>query len=555
MKELIEGIHKFRTFNKLKRIYRKNSVGDRKESSAEHSWSCLLLADFFLSKLDLNLDKIKVYELLIYHDVLEVESGDRPLQPNITLILHNQKDEDFFLEKLQKQLPRHLRNKFLSLYKEFKEQKTREAKFAKLIDSLDPIIHELDYKDDWVDWSKNFFIEEKLKYFKEFPELIPIFNEILDYLIKNNYFDEKREYLVKKKEDKNLPERKEGDFDNLFKNFTKPFMNENNADSYIKGTTMRRNNNKAVYVIKNSNRELYAGKLLDDPDVEMISNMDYMYCLPSWDWWINPQYPAKLFRVEYLNHIPGKYGNTLIFVNNNKKREEDFKKILKEEGFEIIDIKKQYEKNNIEFFMFYDYYRVFLPLKLARELKRIKINVEKTKPKKLYFLLRSGFLISEFFNYPNIKKEFIDPKLFKGDLSGQYIIDDCIVMARSLKRIRLKKDSYFTISVLDCAIPKIIYENEYSNAQIDGPTDLINLFSCRIFEKNPFLIGMDIKNKKYIHYNSRVRKKFIGEIESLQKLKNLNEIVNSMAIDLFDYRGEGYKNKHFEEFIKVKNEQ
>ena len=261
-----------------------------------------------------------------------------------------------------------------------------------------------------------------------------------------------------------------------------------------------------------------------------------------------------MFRVEYLNHIPGKYGNTVIFVNNNKNREEDFKKNLKDENFEILDIKKQYEENNIEFFMFYDYYRVFLPLKLVRELKRIKINVKRIKPKKLYFLLRSGFLISEFFNYHDIKKEIIDPKLFKGNLSGQYIIDDCIVMARSLKKLGLKKDSYFTISVLDCAIPKIIYENKYPSAQIDGPTDLINIFSCRIFEKNPFLIGMDIRDEKYIYYDSLVRKRFISEIKSLQKLKNINKIVNSMVIDLFNYRDGGYKNKYFEEFEKVKNE-
>lgn len=45
----MEDIHKLRVFNRLKTVYRRNSVGNRKESSAEHSWSCLILADFFLS--------------------------------------------------------------------------------------------------------------------------------------------------------------------------------------------------------------------------------------------------------------------------------------------------------------------------------------------------------------------------------------------------------------------------------------------------------------------------------------------------------------------------
>lgn len=554
MKKLIEDIHKFRTLNKLKSIYRKNSVGNRKESSAEHSWSCLLLADFFLSKLNLDIDKTKVYELLIYHDILEIESGDIPLEPEKNDSSKDKKDEEIFLKKFQKQLPEPMNSKFLDLYGEFKEQKTIEAKFAKLIDSIDPIIHELDYKEDWIGWSKEFFIKEKSKYFREFPNIIPFFDEILEYLINNNYFTEKKEYLVKNGEDRNLPKEFENDFDDLFKSFTEPFMKEENTDSYICGKMMKRNNSKAVYVIKNKYQELYRGKLWNDSDVGMISNMDYMYSLPSWDWAINPEYPSKNFKVEYLNHIHGKYGNTTIFTDNNKEREKDFKEILRKEGFEILEIKRQYELNNIEFFMFYDYYRVFLPLKMARELNRIKINIEKIKPHKIYFLLRSGFLLSEFFDYPSIKKEIINLKDFKGLLEGEFIVDDCIVMARTLEKLHLKKDSPFTLSILDCAIPRKIYEKEYPNAYIDGPIDLINMFSCRIFEKNPFLIGMDLTDEKEVYYNRLVRKNFIEDIKQLQKLKNINEIVNSMAIDIFNYREGGYKNKHFEKLISAKDE-
>jgi len=547
MKGIINDIKKFRTFNKLKNIYRRNSVGLRKESSSEHSWSCLLLADFFLSKIRLNIDRLKVYELLMYHDVLEIELGDIPLHPNMDKISDDTIEENG-IKRLNEQLPAPLNSKFLNLFKEFKEQKTYEAKFAKLIDSLDPIIHELDYKEDWKDWSREFFIREKSKYFEEFPELAQVFNELLNYLADNNYFNQKVEYLVKKGEEKRLPKNEEGNFDVLFKLFTEPFMDESNSDSYIKNILVTRDNDKAVYIVKNNNQDLYGGKLWNDSDVEMISNMDYMYCLPSWDWWINPQYNAKNYRVEYLNHIPGKYGNTVIFVNNNKSRENDFKKILKNESFEIIDIKRQYEENNLEFFMFYDYWRVFLPLKLAKELNRIKDNIKKIKPSELYFVLRGGYFISEFFNYFSIKKEFINPLTFCGDLNGKYIIDDCIVMTRNLKKIRLKHDSNFKISCLDCAIPKRIYQKEFYNAEVDAPTNFINMFSCRLFEKNPFLMGIDIKEGELVYYNSLVRKKFIEEIKILQKFKNSKKIVSDMAFDLFDYRTFGYKNKFFMKF-------
>ena len=170
----MDEIENFKVFNKLKEVYRRNSVGLRRESSSEHSWSSLLLADFILSKAELKIDKMRVYELLMYHDVLEIELGDTPLIPGVEKVLDE--NEESALNNLQVKLPKTIRGKFLSLFKEFNEQKTREAKFAKLIDSLDPVIHELDYKRDWEGWSKDLFIRSKKKYFKDFEELSPIFN-------------------------------------------------------------------------------------------------------------------------------------------------------------------------------------------------------------------------------------------------------------------------------------------------------------------------------------------------------------------------------------------
>jgi len=139
-------------------------VDDRKESSAEHSWSCLILADFFLSNFNYDLDRLKVYELLMYHDVVEIESGDFPLSPSFNSL------NKFEIEKksalsLKKKLPVSLGSKFFHLFNEFEEQKTLESRFAKAIDVLDSQIHELDYKVDWKGWSKDFLIEKKICFF------------------------------------------------------------------------------------------------------------------------------------------------------------------------------------------------------------------------------------------------------------------------------------------------------------------------------------------------------------------------------------------------------
>ena len=79
MDKIIEDILKLKRINKLKFVERRNSVGERKESPAEHSWSCLIIADYFIDKIKQKLDKLKVYNLLIYHDLVEIESGDIPI--------------------------------------------------------------------------------------------------------------------------------------------------------------------------------------------------------------------------------------------------------------------------------------------------------------------------------------------------------------------------------------------------------------------------------------------------------------------------------------------
>jgi len=184
----MEEINKFRFFNKLKSVYRYASVDNRKESVAEHSWSCLILADFFLSKFPGTIDRLKVYELLMYHDVVEIETGDDPLHPDLKVVDKREKTKKA-AELIQKGMPHPLNDKFQKLFQELEEQKSVESRFAKAIDALDAEIHELDYKQDWKGWSEKFLVEKKAHLFEEFPEIKDAFGLVLDYLIKNNYFD------------------------------------------------------------------------------------------------------------------------------------------------------------------------------------------------------------------------------------------------------------------------------------------------------------------------------------------------------------------------------
>ncbi|MCG2718433.1 MAG: HD domain-containing protein [Nanoarchaeota archaeon] len=185
----MKDIMRFKKFNELKKIYRACSVEGRKESSAEHSWSCLMLADYFLTLMDTELDRVKVYELLMYHDLIEIYSGDTALDPSINR-KGKQEREFKAMDKLKKDIPKSLKDKFIALFKEFENLKTKEAKFARAIDQLDAIIQEIDYKEDWKGWSREFLIEKKIKFFDEFTEVREMFMKLVDYLEKKGYFNQ-----------------------------------------------------------------------------------------------------------------------------------------------------------------------------------------------------------------------------------------------------------------------------------------------------------------------------------------------------------------------------
>lgn len=185
-----DDITKLRKLYKLKNIYRANSVGNRKESSAEHTWSALMLADYFIDKIYVKIDRLKVFELLMYHDVVEIEAGDIPIH-HVEKRKNKKINELKALEKLKKELPTKTGKKLSDLFIEFEESDSVEAKFAKIIDAFDAIIHELDYKEDWKCWTEEMVRGHHEERFKHFPELRKTFEDMIEYLNKNGYFKQR----------------------------------------------------------------------------------------------------------------------------------------------------------------------------------------------------------------------------------------------------------------------------------------------------------------------------------------------------------------------------
>jgi len=188
----MSSLDAFRTIYRLKSISRFATVDDRHESAAEHSWSSLVLADWIINESKIDIDRLRVYELIMYHDLVEIHAGDTPIDPDIkdqhkTEIAQLKREEDAF-HKLIKELPISLSKKYKSLHAEDIEYKSLESRFAKAIEQLDAELHEMDYKKDWAGWTEEFLRKKKTKYFKDFPLIMELFEEEIKYLHKNGFF-------------------------------------------------------------------------------------------------------------------------------------------------------------------------------------------------------------------------------------------------------------------------------------------------------------------------------------------------------------------------------
>ena len=183
---VFDEISKLRPVYGLKSVYRNGPVGGRKESSAEHTFSAMLLADYLMNTYDFGVDYKKSMSLILNHDLVEIETGDVPIHHDEKRI-NKQIDEMRGIKLLAGKFPEKYGKRVVSLFEEFEEVATPEAKFAKMIDGLDALMHFLDYKDAWKGWDEGMLRKYYEKRFYEFPVSRKLFEEIVSYVKENHY--------------------------------------------------------------------------------------------------------------------------------------------------------------------------------------------------------------------------------------------------------------------------------------------------------------------------------------------------------------------------------
>ena len=110
----------------------------RPESTAEHSWRLCLLALAFEDRLA-GVDMLKLLKLCIVHDLGEAIHGDVPAVAQVDRDAKQARERADMLQ-LTAPLDGPMREQILSLWEEYEEARSPEAKLAKALDKLETVL-------------------------------------------------------------------------------------------------------------------------------------------------------------------------------------------------------------------------------------------------------------------------------------------------------------------------------------------------------------------------------------------------------------------------------
>lgn len=138
---LARQIEFIKEVDKLKYILRKTKLfnSDRNENVAEHSWHLALMALVLAGHANVEVDLLKVIKMLLIHDIVEIDAGDTFLydhQKSHT----NSEEERKAAQRIFGLLPEDQATELIAIWEEFEEQQTDEAKFARAMDRLEPLL-------------------------------------------------------------------------------------------------------------------------------------------------------------------------------------------------------------------------------------------------------------------------------------------------------------------------------------------------------------------------------------------------------------------------------
>ena len=139
--DLLKQIEFIKEIDKIKYIQRRTCLlnSDRPENDAEHSWHLALMAISLSEHANKPVDILRVLKMVLIHDIVEIDSGDVFVYDKSKS--HKNTEEEFAAAKrIFGLLPENQAKELIDLWKEFEDGETDDAKFAKSLDKLEPLL-------------------------------------------------------------------------------------------------------------------------------------------------------------------------------------------------------------------------------------------------------------------------------------------------------------------------------------------------------------------------------------------------------------------------------
>jgi len=156
MEELNKQLEFIIELDQLKGVYRQalvKSDGNRFENSAEHSWQITLAAQVLQEHTVKKINISRVISMLLIHDIVEIDAGDMFAFSNSEAHAEQQDKEISAAKRIFGLLPERQFLNYEQLWLEFENAETNDAKFAKAVDRILPLLQNM--KNNGGSWARH----------------------------------------------------------------------------------------------------------------------------------------------------------------------------------------------------------------------------------------------------------------------------------------------------------------------------------------------------------------------------------------------------------------
>lgn len=140
--------------DKEKNILRQTHLSGhgRRENDAEHAWHMAIMIYLLREYANEKIDLAKTMMMALIHDIVEIDAGDTYAYDTAALATQQEREAKA-AQRIFGLLPEDQREEMLALFQEFEDYETPEARFAHVLDNLQPLM--LNDSNNGGDWREH----------------------------------------------------------------------------------------------------------------------------------------------------------------------------------------------------------------------------------------------------------------------------------------------------------------------------------------------------------------------------------------------------------------